>query len=514
MGATSALPGSSLFGREAPPAPVTPQTQSLMPHTPAPALNLGAALGTPDLGPASPLPRGRNIGALRPARGTNFIRLSIAALFLLSFLGVAAYFFKDDIQTALASMEDVPIIPVPEVPKSKEPSASTTASAKPKSDLPSAPEVASSTTAPLPNDQGTSSTSNSQELRLPMTQGNSLESVSDTPPKAVPATQAEIAAAQPVTAGPLTPADPKSTPIVVATAKSTEPPVAALTPGSPTPRQGAITPEPTGEEAPPAAKPALEALQAFLSAPNATARAKHTLGTEFMKALMDRYYSKNNDGPITVDHVTFGRFDPSPDLGSGAHCIFHIENKAWEYPVPVMLEEQTDGWKVDWLTFIELKDRKLEEFFKTPQDGKALFHVGIYRQHYFEDVVPNRDQKDAFSLGLPVPNPFRSPVFLGKDTALSTQLKERLPWEVHVWAVVELEWKKLGTQQWVELVSMPQMHWYSLPTPPSGKSTSRTVSTPEQPMVKEPAPSTILKAKPVEDTKFPPGIRRSPATGR
>jgi len=38
-----------------------------------------------------------------------------------------------------------------------------------------------------------------------------------------------------------------------------------------------------------------------------------------------------------------------------------------------------------------------------------------------------------------------------------------MSWETHVWAIVELEWKKQGSQQWVELKGVPQMHWYSLP---------------------------------------------------
>jgi hypothetical protein len=98
-----------------------------------------------------------------------------------------------------------------------------------------------------------------------------------------------------------------------------------------------------------------------------------------------------------------------------------------------------------------------------------------------------------------------------------------------VWAVVELEWKKLGSQQWVELVSMPQMHWYSVPATP------RPISTSEKPPLEAPAAPaaasansqafppgikrspagsapTIQKAMPVPDQPFPPGIRRSPAS--
>ncbi|MDZ4405329.1 hypothetical protein [Prosthecobacter sp.] len=264
------------------------------------------------------------------------------------------------------------------------------------------------------------------------------------------------------------------------------------------------------DDAPPEAKPAVEALKKFLASSSLAERLQHTLGAEHMKPLMERYYTRSADGPIIVDRIQFVRMDPNPELGSGKHCIFSLENKTWEFPVPVMLEEQPDGFKVDWLAFVEFKDRLLEKFFQAYQEGPARFHVGIIRHHYFEDGVPNVDRKDAFRVGPAPPNSYQASVFLDKDSALAQELRIRLPWETHVWAVVELEWKKLGSQQWVELSAVPQMHWYSLPMAP------RPISTPQKALEREEPPPGISKngvrgksSGQSESTLPPPGIKKS-----
>lgn len=261
------------------------------------------------------------------------------------------------------------------------------------------------------------------------------------------------------------------------------------------------------DDAPPEARPAVVALKKFLAASSLADRLQHTLGAELMKPLMERYYTRSADGPVIVDRIQFVRMDPNPELGSGRHCIFNLENKTWEFPVPVMLEEQPDGFKVDWLAFVEFKDRLLEKFLQTYQEGPARFHVGIIRHHYFEDGVPNVDRKDAFRVMPAPPNSFQASVFLDKETALAQELRTRLPWETHVWAVVELEWKKLGSQQWVELSAVPQMHWYSLPIVAANPDAPKGLESEEMP----PGISKNGKgsAKSISTNSPPPGIRKS-----
>ena len=512
-GATSALnSGSSLFGRETPPAPVTPATQYLSPAAQPmvpgmPSLNLGTGQGE-----ASPLPRGRNMSALAAPRGTRFIRLAIAAIFLFGFIGIAGYLFKDALKEAFAGLGDeaAEIPSAPQIPNASDLS-------PPSSISHDAPDGRQPRLPDSPDTSELNRVSSGDSTPPVVAQGTSLgQSPTDTPPRAIPASQEEIRTAsqgEPTGAMPTESSPPSIAnelqPVKISNdrEKLLEIPTPSGSGDQSTPTSSSdianSSSSAAADDIPPKAQPALAALQSFLSSPTVADRSRYTLAADVMKPLMDRYYLKMSDGPIVVDHIGFSNYEDRPELGAGAHCIFRVESKTWEYPVPVMLEKQADGWKVDWLAFVELKDRKLEEFFKGYTEGRFMFHVGIYRQHYFEDAVPNRDQKDAFSVGLERPNPFRAPVFLAKDSSLSKTLATRLPWETHVWAIVELEWKKLGSQQWVELVSMPQMHWYSVPTGP------RPISTPEQPH--SPAPA-VPKAEPANEA-FPPGIRRSPATG-
>ena len=219
-------------------------------------------------------------------------------------------------------------------------------------------------------------------------------------------------------------------------------------------------------EVPLEAEPAAEALKKFLGAQNMAERLSYTLAADAMKPIMERYYSVNADGPILIDAIGLVTYHPKPQIGGGAHAIFGVESKTWEFPVPVMLEDVGGSFKVDWLSFVEFKDRLLEKFLLTYQEGTARFHVGITRTHYFEDNVPNSAGKEAFRISPAPPNPFMATVFVEKDSTMGRDLRDKIPWGAQVYAIVELEWTKLGNQAWVELKGVPQLNWYSVPTAP------------------------------------------------
>jgi hypothetical protein len=216
------------------------------------------------------------------------------------------------------------------------------------------------------------------------------------------------------------------------------------------------------DEMPKDAEAAVKALKEFLAATTVDERLRHTLGGDGMKPQMESYYQQAHEAPATVDRIEFVRMDPNPELGTGRHCILSLESKAWEFSVPVMLEEEPDGFKVDWVAFVEFKDRLLEKFLKSYQEEPMRFHVGIQRAHFFGGGVPDVTRKECFRVSPAPPDPFRGDVFLEKDAELAEKLRESLPWETHVWAVVELEWKREGAQQWVEVKEVPQMHWYAM----------------------------------------------------
>lgn len=471
--------------------------------SPSSALNLGVQPAGAPAKAAHPVPSGRNLANLRTPKGTNFIRLAFAALFLLGFLGLVGFFLKEHVvgmfPGLVGDLEPDPESVIPQASPTvtvPAPVADTSKGATPES----IPVVE-----PSPLSGQTSRTTNlvgfdPVEPAAPGTQPVMAEAIKEVREASFAPDRSDspilLQESSSTPPGMVRPAAMPDEPIEGSIASTSQPTAPAVS----SPSQSAIK-----EQAPEEARDAVQALKRFLQASNVSERLTYTLGADVMKPLMERYYSRAADGPVMVDRIDFVRMDPNPELGSGRHCIFSLENKTWEYPVPVMLEEQPDGFKVDWLAFVEFKDRLLEKFFENYQEGAARFHVGIIRHHYFEDNVPNIDRKYAFRVSPAPPNTFQASVFLNKESPLAEQLRTRLPWETHVWAVVELEWKKLGTQQWVELAAIPQMHWYSLPTAPRPISTSQKV--PEREM-----PPGISKNGVGADgapPALPPGISRS-----
>lgn len=228
-------------------------------------------------------------------------------------------------------------------------------------------------------------------------------------------------------------------------------------------------------DVPPEAKPAADALQKFLAASSLDERLKYTLAVDSMKPLMEEYYSKDPSRPIPVDLISLVRLDPKPQLGGGAHAVFGVESKTWQFAIPVMLEERDGSFKVDWLSFVEFKDRRLEHYLTNYQEGQALFHVSMTRTHYFEDKIPNPGNKEAFRINPAPPNPFSATVFVDKDSTLSRDLRDKVPWGAQVFAIVGLEWIKLGNQAWVQMSAVPQLNWYSVPSAPKAVKASSSI---------------------------------------
>lgn len=376
-------------------------------------------------GPSRPLKKAR--------RSSNAFMLALSVIFLLGFVAAAGWMFRESltelVQRYLPADDGEPLV---QLPQPDPVIASAPVENEPEPDMPS--DGAKSAAAFDPDEPAPpKATPLSAEERA------ALASTPPAPTPAMTAPPGDETAMKEVPAGAVTTADGKAAAHVVI-------------------------------EVPEEAKPAAEALMKFLSARDLEERVRHSLAAESMRPLMERYYQEQPEGPVHVDAVGLVRFDPKPQLGGGAHAVFGLESKEWEFPIPVMLEEGKDGFRVDWLSFVEFKDRLLERFFEVYQEGPARFHVGITRTHYFDDQIPNATSKDAFRVSPAPPNPWQSVVFLDKDSALARDLRDRIPWGAQVWAIVELEWVKLGNLKWVQLAAVPQLNWYSVPAASNGQA--------------------------------------------
>lgn len=427
----------------------------------------------------------------RRSRGSPVFILAIALLFLAGFLAAAGYLFREPLMvvvhrffppTASEVTTDTPVssTPAAESPETKESAATATAASKaPAVAVPSAPDAAKPTSA-----------------GLAMKPSGPVESVLPATKPALPAREEEPSSAlasatgvaAPVTEGLVEiPPKPVLPEVREGDAKSHSAVSGPATGSGPLVHIAEDIPAADQDEA----RVAAADLQKFLNCTNLAERLEFTLASDQMKPLMERYYSVNPDGPVPVDSIGFVRLDRNPQVGGGPHALFGVESKKWEFPIPVMLESSPTGYRVDWLSFVEFKDRVLEKFFQGYQPGRARFHVGITRQHYFGDDVPDGGGKEAFRVSTAPPNPFLTTVFLDKASALSHELREQIPWGAQVWAIVELEWAKVGTQQWVELAAVPQLNWYSVPTAP--KALAEAPQTPANQPQPTPKGGPVLK---------------------
>jgi hypothetical protein len=405
----------------------------------------------------------------KPKRATNVFMIGLALLFLGGFIVAAGWLFREPIMQVVAKFTGTApeAEPVPEViTELKEPpspdAASTPQPAKPmlasedeKPALSPLPEAAPPPAIPTPppaQPAMAAALEDTVEVRKPTSQSSEPTPPASGTPAAAPGALVEVPS--------------KNSPAMED--KSSEP-------ISATAQANSIRLEEVTEEA----KPAAEALKNFLQAGSLQERLKYTLASDLMRPYMERYYANNPDGPILVDALALVRFDPKPQIGGGAHAVFGIESKVWEFPVPVMLEMSGGIFKVDWLSFVEFKDRLLEKFLQGFQDGAARFHVGMTRIHYFEDKVPNAStNKDAFRISSAPPNPFASVVFVDRESDLGRELRDKIPWGAQVWAIAELEWARLGSQSWVNLTAVPQLNWYSVPSAPKAQRASPSQTSP------------------------------------
>lgn len=258
----------------------------------------------------------------------------------------------------------------------------------------------------------------------------------------------------------------------------------------------------SGEEniyvsASPDAQPAAAVLKQFFTSKTWQDRLAFTRYPEKMRPLMERYYSANSDAPLRISRIELIRHDRAPEMGS-PHCVFQVSGPAMEQPLPVMVESSDEGWKVDWLTFTEFKDKLLLRFLQSWSDEPGRFHVMMRRAHYFDEDVPDLKEKYCFELTPPDPGASGF-VFVPKGTPLARELDKSLGWEItNVAGVVELQWRKKDRYQWVEMTAVPHYNWRGPDPVKTATVTDSTEKTPAD-TIEKASPAAVEKASPLEN---------------
>ncbi len=215
------------------------------------------------------------------------------------------------------------------------------------------------------------------------------------------------------------------------------------------------------------AREGLHGLVNFLAAGSWGDRVNFSMLPEQVAEKGKAYYASNPDGPIDVDEIHYLRHETNPQVGSGTHCVFVLFSRAWDEGIPVMVEVDANGARVDWLTFVEFKDSMLRQFMGRPQmTGRWRFHVSMRRCHYFDDDVPDADTKDCFEIAPPMPGSPSLYAFTDRASQLARSLAGTITWDKQVtYGIVELEWRQTAGKSWIELTAVPQLNWYSAAAP-------------------------------------------------
>lgn len=449
-----------------PTEPAAPAATTTLPESP-----LGPRLG--EIDPSAQLAkRGRKpLPAFpgRPSKGSNIVRLGIAALFIFGAIGALLFAFKDPL-TDLYYQHVAPLFvqaeeteePPPPAPVPTVDTAETVKPAvpEPQPKVDPAPKDEPPPTKPVATNPMPPATSLDPDAPVPKPQ-------TQTPPTAPQISPTPDGSTMPEIVKPAVPALPAD----LGTPPAPPPPKTSLmeVPKDDAPATSGTSTltRPTTDlsvvtDTPDAAKPAAQALIDFLSSDSIEAKRKYILGSgdPQVNTHIERYYGQNSPAPIPITSIGFIRHDPNPEVGGGMQSVFMVASPEWKYPIPVMLQETKTGFKLDWISFVEFKDNWLLKFVQGYHETPGRFHVSIKRSHYFDRDVPDLDNKDCFLIQPPQED-FEVAVFVPKKSPLAEMLRRELGWSTqYAYILAEIQWRQDGTNQWVELTAVPQLNWY------------------------------------------------------
>lgn len=379
----------------------------------------------------------------RPSKGSSLVRFFIALVLLLSALALIGYFFAEPIK----ELYQTHIAPRLAETQNEDPNATELGIANPLDTPPPPP----SDPIPLAAEQ-TAPPSDLNPAPAPM-----AADPAPAPPEVIQKAQPASTSSD-TTLPKIEPLKPDGLMEVPQTTKTKEDPTEINL--APSPNFATVIPDP--------AKPAVDALIAFLAADTLDEKRKFILGADDPQVakLIERYYSTHQPKPIPVTTIGFIRHDPNPEVGGGMQSVFMVASPDWQYPIPVMLQETKSGIKLDWIAFTEFKDDWLLKFVETFRPDPARFHVSIRRGHYFDRDVPDLDKKLCFFIQPPQEH-FEVAVFVPKGTPLADMLARELSWGTqNAYVLAEIQWRKADQFKWVELTAVPQLNWHITIEPP------------------------------------------------
>ncbi len=211
-------------------------------------------------------------------------------------------------------------------------------------------------------------------------------------------------------------------------------------------------------KSPPEAASAVKAVKAFLAAPTWAERLNWVQKPETIRPLMEKYYRKHKDGAINVSHLDYlNHF--SAKNGVPAYSMFEVRGPGFAHPVLMLVDQPPKkNAQVDWETFTEFYDDVLLKFLNNDAAQPTRFRVMMHRKHYFEKDVPELERREGFEIYQPNTD-YTGAVFALKGSEVASQISSQLQWGNDLAVLLELVWRKQGSQHWVEIQAVPRYGW-------------------------------------------------------
>ncbi len=209
---------------------------------------------------------------------------------------------------------------------------------------------------------------------------------------------------------------------------------AAPNPLEPTPQP--ITPETTAPTDPELAaqREAETAIKSFLGYSDLEDVLSHILHRDQLTPAVAKYYLAQPLAPTPFTEVVI---DSAARLSETNLQAFLFRVRTADRPLgfPICAEATPAGYKIQWESFIQCRDRTAANFWKSPQSDPQSLYVILKRSHYFGEDVGHLEEYDCYRINTPNPDEEAVYAFARKDAAFSRKYRNQLAWDANYFAV-------------------------------------------------------------------------------
>ena len=236
-------------------------------------------------------------------------------------------------------------------------------------------------------------------------------------------------------------------------------------------------PVPPLEDEPPAQiegilDPPRDFLTKYITSPTWNDMLEKSVGGKSLEKEMAAYYKQHPYQPEKLVEMAFQHKQKLPKSDREFY-LFKVVTESNKRSFPMTVEETDDGYRTDWLTYVQFKDMHLQKFLEKPDIDKStgkgatqVFNVILRRAHDFTDEVPDSENKWCYRIDAPNDAANAEELggysFIPKHSNYGQELDLKLKWLLSYFPIVELRWEvdpDYPKRPYVRLMKIRQFNW-------------------------------------------------------